>query len=56
MVTSSITKQFVVKDKKAFSKLMSESAKLPERKATQNSPSLDEGREALKHFTVTLKS
>ena len=39
MATSSITKQFVVKDYKAFEKLMAESAKTPVR-------------EALKHFSL----
>lgn len=52
MATSSITKQFVVKDPKAFKRLMDESAKMPERKATQDSPSLNKGREALKRFSL----
>lgn len=52
MATSSITKQFVVKDPKAFRKLMTESARIPERKATQDSPSLNKGREALKRFSL----
>lgn len=52
VATSSITKQFVVKDPKAFRKLMTESARIPERKATQDSPSLNKGREALKRFVL----
>lgn len=52
MATSSITKQFVVKDPKAFKRLMDEAAKIPERKATQDSPSLNKGREALKRFSL----
>ena len=52
MATSSITKQFIVKDQKAFEKILRESAKLPNRKATQDSPSLNKGREALKQFSL----
>lgn len=55
MATSSITKQFVVKDPEAFRKLMTESARIPERKATQDSPSLNKGREALKRFVLRQK-
>ena len=52
MATSSITKQFVVKDYKAFEKLLNEAEKMPEREATQDSPSLKKGREALKRFSL----
>lgn len=52
VATSSITKQFVVKDHKAFEKLVDEAAKLPKREATQDSPSLKKGREALKRFSL----
>lgn len=41
--TSSITKQFVVKDPEAFKKLMVESAKIPKRTDAQDSPSLNKG-------------
>lgn len=52
MATSSITKQFVVKDYKAFEKLLNEAEKMPKREATQDSPSLKKGREALKRFSL----
>ena len=53
MATSSITKQFVVKDAKAFEKLMVEIEKQPERKViTEENTSLDKGREALKRFSL----
>lgn len=52
MATSSITKQFVVKDPKAFERLVTESAKLPDRKATKDSPSLNKGRELLRQFSL----
>ena len=52
VATSSITKQFVVKDPKAFEKILQESAELPNREATQDSPSLKKGREALKQFSL----
>ena len=53
MATSSITKQFVVKDAEAFEKLLSEIEKQPERKiTTEENPSLDKGREALKQFSL----
>ncbi len=52
MATSSITKEFVVKDTEAFEKLLKKVEQMPERKvsATQ-SPSLAKGREALKKFS-----
>lgn len=52
MATSSITKEFVVKDEKAFEKLLKKVEQMPERKvsATQ-SPSLAKGREVLKKFS-----
>lgn len=52
MATSSITKQFVVKDAKAFEKLVSEAKNAPDRKPTKDSPSLKKGREALKRFSL----
>ena len=52
VATSSITKQFVVKDYKAFEKLLNEAEKIPKREATQDSPSLKKGREALKRFSL----
>ncbi|MBQ6715946.1 MAG: hypothetical protein IJN21_05435 [Clostridia bacterium] len=51
MATSSITKQFIVKDTKAFEKLLAEASKKPERKTTTDSPSLNKGREALRQFS-----
>lgn len=53
MATSSITKQFVVKDHKAFEKVLAELDKKPEaRKTTADSPSLNKGREILKRFSL----
>ncbi len=53
MATSSITKQFVAKDMKAFEKLLSEIEKQPERKVSvKESTSLNKGREALKRFSL----
>ena len=51
MATSSITKHFVVKDEKAFEEMLAEASKKPERKSTVDSPSLNQGREALKRFS-----
>lgn len=51
MATSSITKDFVVRDEKAFKKLIKEVNNLPARKnVVKDSTSLSEGREALKRF------
>lgn len=52
MATSSITKQFVVKDYKAYEKLVVKAEKIPKSEATQDSPSLKKGREALKRFSL----
>ena len=52
VATSSITKQFVVKDQKAFERLVAESEKLPDRKATKDSSSLNKGRELLSRFSL----
>lgn len=52
MATSSITKQFVVKNAKAFEKLLEEARTMPDRKVEATvSPSLAKGREALKRFS-----
>ena len=52
MATSSITKQFVIRDPKALERLAAmEARKLPERKETKDSPSLAEGRELLRQFS-----
>lgn len=51
MATSSITKNFVVRDEKAFKRLLKEEKALPARNTVvKNSTSLSEGREALKQF------
>ena len=52
MATSSITKQFVVKDPKAFERLIKESTKPIDIKPAQRTLSLDRGREALRQFTI----
>ena len=52
MATSSITKEFVVKDMKAFDALVRETQSIPKRKLTATeSPSLAKGRELLKKFS-----
>ncbi len=52
MATTSITKQFVVKDKKTFDDLLKAVEKISKRKAIDNdSDSLSKGREVLKHFS-----
>lgn len=50
MATSSITKDFYVKDQEAFERLKQELEKRPERKQTVESPSLKKGREKLATF------
>ena len=50
MATSSITKEFYVKDQKAFEQLKQELEKKPERKQTITSPSLKKGKEKLATF------
>lgn len=53
VATSSITKQFVAKDSKAFEKLLKEAEKTPERTAAvRENSSLDRGRKALKQFSL----
>ena len=51
MATSSITKEFVVKDEAAFKKLLEDIKKAPPRRKTAyEESSLCKGREALKQF------
>lgn len=50
MATSSITKDFYVKDKKAFEKLKEDLDRSPQRKNTTDSPSLKKGKEKLTTF------
>lgn len=50
MATSSITKDFYVKDPRAFEKLKKELESGPERKQVVQSPSLEKGREKLATF------
>ena len=53
MATSSIRKQFVAKDIKAFEKLLKDADKMPERiVSTPERSSLDMGRRALKQFSL----
>ena len=52
MATSSITKQFVVKDHEAYERLLAEISQKPERKTTtEASSSLAKGRELLKRLS-----
>ena len=50
MATSSITKDFYVKDEKAFERLKKELESKPERKQVVESPSLKKGKEKLATF------
>lgn len=50
MATSSITKDFYVKDRAAFERLKKELESVPERKEAVKSPSLEKGRELLSTF------
>lgn len=50
MATSSITKEFYVKDEKAFERLKQELKSKPERKQVVESPSLEKGRDKLATF------
>lgn len=50
MTTSSITKDFYVKDQQAFDKLEKDIASSPARKQVVESPSLKKGREKLATF------
>ena len=52
MATSSITKQFVVKDEKAFKKLLDDVKQAPAPKVNSSPSSLDKGREALARFSL----
>lgn len=52
MATSSITKQFVVKDEKAFEKLMQDVKQASAPKVNSAPSSLDKGREALARFLL----
>jgi hypothetical protein len=53
VATSSITKQFVVKDMEAFVKLTKEADQMPERKATVcEHSSLNRGRKVFKQFSL----
>lgn len=56
MATSSILKQFIVKDYDAFEKLLREAENVSRADATQESPSLKKGREALKRFVLSGKN
>lgn len=50
MATSSITKDFYVKDQEAFKRLKKELESKPERKQVVESPSLEKGRKKLATF------
>lgn len=50
MATSSITKEFCVKDPSAYAKLKKELDSKPAREQTVDSPSLQKGREKLATF------
>lgn len=52
MATSSILKQFVVKDSEAFEKLLREAEGVQRREAVQGCSALEKGREALKRFSL----
>ena len=51
MATSSILKQFVVKDYEAFERLLRETERAQWREAVQVCSALEKGREALKMFS-----
>lgn len=51
MATSSILKQFVVKDSEAFERLLDEVEGAQRREAAQVCSALEKGREALKRFS-----
>ncbi len=55
MATSSITKDFYVKDQAAFERLKKELESTPARTETVDSPSLREGRELLATFVFRSK-
>lgn len=50
MPTSSITKDFYVKDQEAFARLKKDLESVPERKDAVESPALKEGRDLLATF------
>lgn len=52
MATSSITKQFTIKDEKAYKKLLSDVKQAPAPKIISAPSSLDKGREALARFSL----
>ena len=52
MAISSITEQFVIKDKKAYEKLINDVKNTPAPKIIPAPTSLDKGREALARFSL----
>lgn len=52
MAISSITKQFVIKDKKAYEKLLNDVKRTPAPKIIPSPSSLERGREALVRFSL----
>lgn len=52
MAISSITKQFAIKDKKAYEKLLHDVKHTPAPKIVPSPSSLDKGREALARFLL----
>jgi len=55
MPTSSITKDFFVKDQEAFARLKKDLESVPERKHTVESPALKEGQDLLDVFVFREK-
>lgn len=56
MPTSSIRKQFIAKDLESFERILKEAEEAPVREITVSSPSLEEGRKALKQFSFCEKT
>lgn len=56
MATSSILRQFIVKDYEAFERLLREAEKVQHREAIQRCSALEKGREALKRFVLSDKN
>lgn len=52
MATSSITKQFVIKDTQKFERLLNDVKQAPAPKVNSSPSSLDKGREALAQFSL----
>lgn len=52
MATSSILKQFVVKNYEAFERLLREAEGVQRREAVQGCSALEKGRETLKRFSL----